>query len=140
MPLTGVGLEELLSHVSYAGLPRHYAMASDTNEAEPPILHRLRLWPAPDKAYLLHVRYQRAARGFDGTNERDTPLSWVSDDAILAGAQLRARMFQKDVVGAQFARDELKRFMDRMELVENGRTKPVTPARPDPYHIAGRWR
>lgn len=52
---------------------------------------QVELFPIPDQAKGYPVRYQRSADAFDGTNTGASPLAFVSDAVLLAGA--RADMF-----------------------------------------------
>ncbi len=90
------------------GCPLAWAMAADTGEANPPVLHTLQLTPPPLLAAGYPLRYQKAAIGFTGENTSGGPLPWVTAKVIKDGARadihLHLEKFQKATVyEAKFA-------------------------------------
>jgi hypothetical protein len=117
------------------GEPQLWAPGNDTDESNPPVLHTVELWPAPQSAFGIPYRYLTAVYEFDGMNTSDSPLPWVSPDAIIAGVLYRA--------GAQ-DRTDFDRFLSLMERVENQRTPSqhmrMSPVfRPQPRRMRS-WR
>lgn len=109
-------LEFLRSLDCQLGEPQIWAPGNDTDEVTPPVLHTVELWPAPELAMGIPYRYLVAVFEFDGFNTSESPLPWVSPDAIVSGVLYRA--------GVQ-DREEFERFVNLMERVENQRIGPT---------------
>jgi hypothetical protein len=94
-PITGRPLEDLTERQEIErplvpfcpGEPQGWAMAEDTNELNPPVLHTVRLTPAPNEARGYPMRYQKATAGFDGTTTAAGMLPWVTDQVLLNGCK-----------------------------------------------------
>ena len=77
------------------GVPMFWIPGPDTAEALGPQVRQIRLWPVPDEVYQLVITYTSAIAGYDGSNNGDTPIAFVSQAAILAGARASCWMHPK---------------------------------------------
>lgn len=112
-----ITIDELRGQFFTTGKPQFWALAEDTDEASPGgVLHTVELRPAPDVAMSLPYRYLISVFEFDGYNTSDSPLPWVSADAIVAGVLQRA--------GVQDS-SEFDRFVALMERQDNQRIAPT---------------
>ncbi len=67
--------------------PTNWAPYDDTNEANPPVIHQVRLFPPPLYARGIKFEYLHTASGFDGGNTQASPLPWISQSSLLAGCR-----------------------------------------------------
>jgi len=104
------------------GPPRYYCLDADSDEATPPVVHQVELYPIPDATETLPYQYIRATAGYDGTNRDTGPLPFVSDDAILSGAKVRALKHVKDYGGAALEKQEQQELLRNMHTTETYRT------------------
>lgn len=98
------------------GGTRFWTSGNDTDDAVPPVLHTVELWPYPDASFGISYRYLTTVFDFDGFNTSDSPLPWVSPDAIIAGVMYRAGLQDQT---------EFMRFLSLMERVDNQRIPPM---------------
>ncbi len=111
-------LDEIDGQRVTEGIPSYWLHYDDLPETEATILHRIELWPVPVKLMGIHIRYQKAAVGFDGTNTSAAPMPWVSRPAILAGA----KFFQAaDNGGDPNKHGVYESMITAMERQDNGR-------------------
>lgn len=116
MPMDRVPVVEFRSaYPMFCDLPMGWAPANDTDESSAPVLHTIDFYPFPMLAVGVPYTYLTAVYEFDGQNTADSPLPWVSVDAIVSGALMRA--------GVQDGTD-YQTFLNRMERVENQRETP----------------
>lgn len=108
-------LDWLRANVWCADIPTRWANGNDSDEATPPVLHSVELWPAPHLSMGIRYSYLVAVFEFDGLNTSDSPLPWVSTDAIVSGALYRAGV-QDD--------SDFKNFLSNMNRVENNSSIP----------------
>jgi hypothetical protein len=120
-----------------SGPARIFAPHSDSDEASPPVLHRVEIYPVPDAAEGLPFSYEKAVSEFTGSNTTDSPLPWVSEDAIKAGALVRIYRHVKDAAGEASARADFRDFVAGMVRVEAARVGPAR-LRMDPRYTAHR--
>jgi len=73
--------------------PRCYALADDTTETSPPVLHQVELFPPPLYARGIPLQYRRGAFGFDGQNTSAGPLPWVSATVLLEGCRADIQLY-----------------------------------------------
>ncbi len=83
------------------GCAEAWAMAADTSEANPPVLHVVQLVPAPLWAWGFPLRYTKAALGFSGENTSGGPMPWVPQKAILDGVRASIALQVKDFNSAE---------------------------------------
>jgi hypothetical protein len=128
------------SRLSY-GEPTLFMPSSDTPEASPPVLHRVELYPIPQFAAGYPYTYQSIPTDFTGQNTGDSPLPWVSDDAIAAFAKASILRHQKDGTGAQEEERQGMLFLSQISGNENDRVGPVQIRMQSRFtrHRARRW-
>lgn len=95
------------------GQPLMWGPGNDSSEDTPPVLKSVELWPAPQLPMGIPYRYLTVVYQFDGFNTEDSPLPFVSEDAILEGTLYRAGV--KD-------RTDFLLALANMNRVENERT------------------
>lgn len=136
-PWTGLPLEELTKgqvlapvfRPGYPGTPEAYALAADSNENAPPVLHTLQFYPPPLVARGYPLRYQKATAGFGGTNTASAPLPFVTDNVLLCGCRADIKKKLKDYAGAQIeeqAYDRAVMTMIKLDVIRRGTAAPQT--------------
>lgn len=125
-------LNRLRANVFCMDIPTCWANGNDSDEATPPVLHSVELWPAPNLSMGIPYSYLTAVFEFDGLNTSDSPLPWVSQDAIVSGALYRAGV-QDD--------SDFNKFLSNMNRVENNSTPPQQMQMADRFtaHRLRRW-
>jgi hypothetical protein len=113
------------------GDPEAWAPTTSTSESD---VKRVQVYPVPMRALSLKIRYKLIATGFDGSNDGDGPLAWVSSNAIELDAKATiAREHLKNLALAQELRGEYQEAelaMHREEMQEGS----VVPLRMDPHY------
>lgn len=144
LPLAIKGRRELdqisAGRLAY-GEPSMFSPGSDTPEASPPVLHRVELYPIPELAAGYPYTYQSIPASFTGQNTSDSPLAWVSDDAISAFTKASILRHQKDYAGAEEEERQGGLFLTELSMQENERNGPVQIRMQPRFvrHRARRW-
>jgi hypothetical protein len=116
---------------SITGLATDWAPSTSTTQSE---IKRIRFARVPNEATSLQLTYSLIVTNFDGTNDGDTPLDWVSSDAIksLAKAKIAREQF-KDLALAAEMQNEFEAAvgdMHREEMTE----QTAIPLKMDSYY------
>jgi hypothetical protein len=111
--------------------PLAWAPTTSTSESD---VKRVQFYPVPIRALSLKIRYKVIATGFDGSNDPDSPLAWVSSLAIEQYAKsLIARDHLKNIVLANELRDEYASALADMHR-EEMQEQSVVPMQIDPHY------
>jgi hypothetical protein len=94
-PSTGLPLDEYTQDGLNAsagartlvGDPAAFAVADDSAETSPPVLHQVELYPPPLTARGFALEYIRDAAVWDGSSTNKSPLPWVTDQVLLQGVR-----------------------------------------------------
>ena len=86
------------------------------------------LYPIPEDVYSYPYRFAPDPTEFSGSNTTASPLAWITDDAIIAGAQYRILRNAKDYAGADREESRFQRLLVQLSDKESRRAGP-TPIR-----------
>ena len=136
-PLTGLPMDrfspaELDASVGSRTLvedPHAYAVYDDSSESDPPVAHRIELYPPPLRAVGLPFAYTGAAIGFDGENTSDSPLPWVTTAALLNGVLADIKLHLGEMAPARGYELLFQEELGRMLLLEHGQKRKIVPLR-----------
>jgi hypothetical protein len=95
------------------------------------------LYPIPDAVYSYPYRFSPDPTEFSGSNTTASPLAWITDDAIIAGAQYRILRNAKDYAGADREESRFQRMLMQLSDKESRRAGP-TPIRMEPQFTTHR--
>jgi hypothetical protein len=109
--------------------PTMYAPIEDSNEASPPVIKQIELYPPPLYARGFVVEYVHTATGFDGGNTSGSPLPFISDTVLLAGCRAKIAVYLKDNASALLYKAEFREEKDQLLLVEFSQRRVKTPIR-----------
>lgn len=105
------------------GNPGVVGICDDSSESSPPVLQRIQFYPPPQYARGFAVEYTREGNQFTGSNTTVSPLPFVSDAAILAGARSDIQKELKNYVGAQVYQRDFEQEVGRLLLVEHAQRR-----------------
>jgi hypothetical protein len=95
-----------------------FAIVGDTTEDAPPVLHQIRFYPAPQFSRGFQLEYHRDPNIFTGQNTSASPLPFVTDLVLTAGARADAATHLGMISAAKYEAD-FEKELSRMLLVEH---------------------
>ena len=146
LPLDRKTQDELpLAFRTFYGAPLYWLPGEDTADVGLGVAHQVELYPIPEDDGSFWTVFQKAPVHFDGSNTQSYPLSWVSSDAILAGAKKLAYRHagpHQNVASSESEERDFLVLLGQMAGVEAGRAEPVklTPASRYTRHRRERWQ
>jgi len=114
--------------------PWTFAIVDDSDENSPPVRHRVQFYPPPKYSRGFTVSYLRNANEFNGENTGASPLPFVTDAILLAGARAEAWLHLENFAKAAGYERAFAVELDRILLDEHARNRKTTT-----MHMASRF-
>ena len=107
--------------------PVYYAPYDDSDEASPPVVRQIELFPPPAYARALNLEYIYNPVFFDGQSTNLSPLPWVSATVLLMGCRADIAVHLGNQLQVTYYEAKFTQELNRLLLLEHAQKRVKRP-------------